>query len=177
MSVFTYTQKQKDTLGIFNDKSKTYYLVEGGSRSGKTFLICDYFIARSIKYPKTRRLICRQSKTSCMATVWKQTLLQILSFENYPKDMWQEDKTNSIINFENGSSIWAGGFDNKQHEDAMLGSEWADIYINEAIDIVYDYYQKLTTRLQWKDLKTKLFADCNPKNPSHWLSKYFKRYI
>jgi PBSX family phage terminase large subunit len=179
MAIFTYTQKQKDTLDIFNDKSKTYYLVEGGSRSGKTFFICDYIIARARKYPGTRHLICRQSKTSCVATVWKQTLLDILSHDNYPEGTWIEDKTNSIINFPEwgGSSIWAGGFDNKQHEDAMLGSEWATIYVNEALDIAYNNFEKLTTRLQCKDVKLKLFADCNPKNPSHWLSKYFKRHI
>ncbi len=188
---FKYTEKQSLAVGIFNDPNKAYYLVEGGSRSGKTFLICDYIICRAIKYPNTRHLVCRQSKTSCVATVWKQTLLPILDSKTYNGGWWEEDKTNSIIKFKNGSSIWAGGFDNKQHEDAMLGSEWGTIFINEAVDMAYADFEKLQTRLQWLPvlsstngsngqpvpLRLKLFADCNPKAPSHWLAKYFKRMV
>ena len=121
--IFTYTLKQQKALKIFNDKNKIFILCEGGSRSGKTFLICDYIIARAIKYPKTRHVICRQSKTSCREIIWTQTFLKILNdFDNYPSEIWEEDKTNTKINFWNGSSIWAGGFDNKQHKDAILGT-------------------------------------------------------
>ena len=170
-----YTVKQSKALSEFNNPDKIYYLCDGGSRSGKSWLVCKYIITKALKYPGTRHLICRQSKTSCINTVWKQTLLGILA--NYDKRLWVEDKSNRIINFVNGSSIWAGGFDNKLHEDAVLGSEYATVFVNEALDMNYPTFSKLRTRLNWKNVSLKFFLDCNPKAPSHWVSKFFIKQI
>lgn len=169
-----YTDKQKIALKRLNEKTKIYYLLEGGSRSGKTYLVCRYLVMRACRYANTRHLICRQSKTSCVATVWRQTLMEVL--KDF-KGVWSEDKSNRIINFVNGSSIWAGGFENKLHEDAVLGSEFATIFINEAIDSGYSVFNKLRTRLNWKTISLKLIADCNPKAPSHWVSKFFHKGV
>jgi len=186
MKVSCYTKRQAAALREYENPAIMYYLCEGGSRSGKTWSVCDNILKRAIIYPGTRHLICRQSKTACIATVWKQTLLEMLYgakrmkggiiVSAYPRNLWSEDKSNSIINFANKSSIWAGGFDNKQHEDAMLGSEWATIYPNEATDLMFEMFQKLRTRLNWLDVPLKLFADCNPKSPSHWLARLFHKH-
>ena len=170
-----YTERQEKALNEFNRTDKIYYLCDGGSRSGKSWLICKYMIVRALRYPGTRQLICRQSKTSCINTVWKQTLLELLN--QYDGILWTEDKSNRIINFCNGSSIWAGGFDNKLHEDAVLGSEYCTVFVNEALDMNYPTFSKLRTRLNWLGIKLKFFLDCNPKAPSHWMSKFFIRNI
>ena len=170
-----YTIKQSQALTEFNAKDIIYYLCDGGSRSGKTYLICKYLIVKALKYDNTRHLICRLSKTSCINTVWKQTLLEILS--GYDRRLYEEDKSNRIINFYNGSSIWSGGFDNKLHEDAVLGSEYASIFVNEGLDLTYPIFSKLRTRLNCKDITLKFFLDCNPKAPSHWVNKFFIKHI
>jgi len=169
----TYNDKQAAALVRFNEP-KMYYLCYGGSRSGKTWLICKYIILKAMKVPKSRHLICRLSKASCISTVWTQTLLPML--ECYP-GVWVEDKTNRIIKFANGSEIRSGGFDNKIHEDAILGSEFATIYVNEVIELSYAIFSKLRSRLNAKDVSLKFFLDCNPKAPSHWVHKFFIKHI
>jgi len=171
---FEYTNKQKQGYATLTDRTKREVLFDGGSRSGKTVLDARYYIIKSLKYPNTRRLICRKSKTSCINSVWTQTLIPSLQeFKGY----WKEDATNHRIKFVNGSEIWSGGFDNAQHLDAILGQEWQDIWLNEATDASFDEFGRLRTRLNWNpalsDGKLSFLLDCNPKNPGHWIHKYF----
>jgi hypothetical protein len=102
----------------------------------------------------------------------------VANFENY-KNLGEF--TGSMFRCRNGSEIWCGGFDNKQHADDILGSEWAGIYINEALDLSYEIYDKLQTRLNWtldakgQKVPLKLFIDYNPKSPSHWANRMYKK--
>ena len=73
---FEYTPKQLELFRTLKEKTKRIFLVDGGSRSGKTVAIARYFILRCIKYPNTRRVVARQSKSSCKKSIWLQTLLQ-----------------------------------------------------------------------------------------------------
>ena len=174
-----YTKKQEQALDKFGIPGKVYHLHYGGARSGKTFLDCDLFINRAIKYPGTRQLICRASKASCINSSWMQTLIPILE-KDYP-GLWYEDKTKRIINFINKSSIWAGGFDNVQHKDELLAKEWAGILIEEATELGYQNFMKLLTRLNWdsrkSDIPLKMILECNPTTPSSWIYKYFYKNI
>ncbi len=171
--------KQKTALKKLNDKNKVYYLHEGGARSGKTFLDSDFFIRRALHYKNTRQLICRASKTSCIASAWMQTLLPIL--ENDYKGLWKEDQSKRIIHFVNGSTIWAGGFDNRQHLDELLAKEWAGILIEEATELRYGNFIKLLTRLNWNPELSKIplimILECNPITLSSWIHKYFYLFI
>jgi PBSX family phage terminase large subunit len=175
---FAYTDKQKKGLALINDKSKSEILLDGGSRSGKTILIARYYILKSARYPGTRRLVCRKSKSSCIASVWDQTLITLLNteFKGVGVEVGRGSSSHRI-QFVNGSSIWAGGFDNSQHMDAILGQEWADIWPNEATDITYEDYGRLKTRLNWdpklSPVSLKMILDCNPRNPGHWLHRRF----
>ncbi|NHZ86404.1 MAG: hypothetical protein GWP19_11065 [Planctomycetia bacterium] len=174
-----YSDKQVVGLTSLNDKNKVYYFHYGSSRSGKTWLDTRYFILRALKYSNIRQLFCRASKASCIASIWMQTLLPML--ESDFKGMYQEDKTKHIINFVNGSSIWAGGFDNAQHRDELLAKEWAGILIEEATELGYGNFQKLLTRLNWNphesNVSLKMILECNPTTPTHWLHKYFFKHI
>lgn len=176
-----YTDKQRKGLKTLNNKDNRFILFDGGSRSGKTVLICLWYVMRCIKYPGTRRLIARLTKMSCKDSVWSQTLLDILNFDRFKgTHKAYEDK----IKFNNGSEIWQGGFDNKLHEDHVLGQEWDDMWINEATDIKYDRFGKLKTRLntdpiykQKHNYEGHLIFDCNPKGTGHFLNKMFNKGI
>jgi hypothetical protein len=175
---FAYTEKQRKGLALINDTTKSEILFDGGSRSGKTVDFARYYILKSAKYPNTRRLVCRKSKSSCIASVWDQTLVPMLNthFKGIAQEVGRGTGSHRI-QFVNGSSIWAGGFDNAQHMDAILGQEWADIWLNEATDASFDEFGRLKTRLNWDPKLSaaalKFLLDCNPRNPGHWLHRYF----
>ncbi len=180
-----FTDKQIQALKKFKNKSKVYFLHYGGSRSGKTLLDSEIIINRALDHENTRHLVCRASKASCVASIWMQTLIPLLE-KYYYKDrngniIWEEDKTKKIIYFANGSSIWAGGFDNVQHKDELLAKEWATILIEEATELGYVNFIKLLTRLNWNpetsNIALKMILECNPTTLSHWLNQYFFKYI
>lgn len=180
--MFQYTEKQKNLFDILKNDDKRFYLIDGGSRSGKTVALCKWFILRCLKYPNSRRLLARKSKLSCKNSVWSQTLLLML-VKDY-KGAYDENKTDRIIRFKNGSEIWMGGFDNPLHEDDVLGQEWFDIWINESTDTTFSIFGKLKTRLncspEYKknnNFSGKFLLDCNPKGSGHWLNKYFIKHL
>jgi len=174
-----YTDRQRGALKRLINKKILHHLHYGSSRAGKTVLDALFVINRCLKYHNTRHLVCRASKASCISSVWMQTLLPIL--EEHYRGLWHEDQTRRIINFITGSSLWAGGFDNKIHRDEMLAKEWATIWIEEATDLQYYNFIKLSTRLNWdpekSDIPLKLIAECNPPTTTHWLNQYFIKGI
>jgi len=177
--VIKYTKKQQQALGRLCDKSIMYHHHFGGSRGGKTFLDVLFLVLRALKYPNTRHLICRASKASCVSSVWLHTLLtEILP---HYKGLWVEDMSKRIIKFKNGSTIWAGGFDNTRHTDELLSKEWASILAVEISELPYGAYVKLKTRLNWNpdrsDIPLKLITECNPTTPSHWSNRHFIEYV
>ena len=173
------TKIQKKALKLLNNIKKILHHHYGGARAGKTFLDCRYFVLRAIRYPGTRQLFCRASKSSCITSIWMQTLLPML--QSKFKGMWTEDKSKRIINFFNGSSIWAGGFDNVQHTDELLAKEWAGILVEEASELSYINFIKLLSRLNWNPahskIPLKMVLEANPPRKTHWLYKYFFNYI
>ena len=53
----------KQTLAwkkILTNPQKTRILFDGGSRSGKTFLIVQYLFLRAFQYPGSRQLLARK---------------------------------------------------------------------------------------------------------------------
>lgn len=170
-----FTTKQKKALKALNDNSKIFYLFDGSSRSGKTFLYCAWLIAYSFVYKGISILIARYHFNNAKATIWNQTLIPML--KAYFKGQFDINKTDYIITFKWGSSIVLGGLDDGDRLDKILGSEYAIIYINEAVENSYSTYQTLKTRLNWKGVPVKFIMDCNPRSPSHWLNKQFIQKI
>lgn len=169
------TEKQKKALKLLKDRSITYHLHYGGSRSGKTLFDALVVVERALNYPGSKHLVCRASKASCVSSIWMTTLLPLLDrYRDVDGErIWFEDATKRRIVFRNGSEIWAGGFDNTTHTDDLLGKEWATILIEEATELKYTFYQKLLTRLNWQGVPLKLIAECNPPKKSHWLYRWF----
>ena len=172
------SEKQKEVYkGLWGEKK--YFLLHGGARAGKSFLLCVFFVARSCLMPLTKRLIVRKTLRSVMKTVYEQTLLEVLkAMLGKEGEYWKSEKGKQQIVFSNGSVIELGGIENGRHPDAVLGSEWADIFIGEITDIDFLDFEKLLTRLHHRrDLMqerfSKLVCDCNPKGRDHWVKGYF----
>lgn len=148
-------------------------LLEGGSRSGKTFIALYAMIVRALKYPKTRHLVARfrfahVKQAICYDTM--PSLIKALSIAG-AVDL---NKTDWFYELENGSTIWIGGLDDKERTEKILGNEYATIFLNEASQISFDAYETIVTRLNPpQDMRGKIIIDYNPPSVHHWGYKIF----
>ncbi len=71
--------------------------------------------------------------------------------------------------FPNGASIMVGGMDKATK---VMSSEYDLIFVQEAIELTEDDWEKLTTRLRnYRMPYQQLIADTNPHGASHWLKQ------
>lgn len=165
------SDKQKKGLKLLNDPRFIYYLFDGSSRSGKTFLYIAWLCAFCKRYPGVDTLVGRYHFSTAKASIWNKTLVPYLK-EAYD-GFYEINKSDFIITFKWGSTISLGGFEEGDRLDKILGTEWAVILMNEGTENSYQTYQTLKTRLNSPISPIKFLIDCNPKAPSHWLHKQF----
>ena len=148
-----------------------YTLAEGGSRSGKTFLLVMAVLSRALKYPGTKHLIARYRFNHAKQSLWYGTIPEVTKLMGIN---YKENKADWFLTFENGSEIWIGGLDDKERTEKILGNEYATIYLNEASQISYNSYSLTTTRLNPpQGVPAKFLIDYNPPSKRHWGYKMF----
>ena len=166
MNDFKKTPKQIEATRLMADKQEV--LLEGGSRSGKTFIIIRNVILRALKYPGTRHLIVRFRFNHVKQSIWYGTIPDVMKIA-FPNIRYKENKSDWFITFDNGSELWIGGTDDKERIEKILGNEYATIHMNEASQFPYETYETLKTRLNPpKGVPPKLLIDYNPPSKKHW---------
>lgn len=166
------TDKQTEASALFRDHRTV--LLEGGSRSGKTFIICAKMLVRAAKYPGTKHLSCRLRFNHAKQSLFYGT------YRDVAKKLGckiKENRSDWFIEVPTGgepSEIWIGGLDDKERTEKILGNEYATIHINEASQITFDGYEILNTRLNPpRGVPPLLMIDYNPPSTSHWGFKIF----
>lgn len=157
----------------------------GGSRSGKTFLLCRAIALRALKAAGSRHLIARYRFNHVKASIWADTWPKMMKLA-FPDAVGKckADKTDFVYKFPNESEVWFGGLDDKERTDKILGQEYATVFLNECSQISHAAVETVRTRLaqnvQYEDdaggkhrLKLKLYYDCNPPLATHWTHKLF----
>jgi phage terminase large subunit-like protein len=163
---FNKTAKQSKVIGLA--KQFIELLLEGGSRSGKTFIGIYIIFARAIQYPATKHLIVRKHFNHIKTSVWFQTIPDVIK-KALPGLNYKENKSDWYIQLFNGSQIWIAGTDDKERIEKILGTEWATLYLNEISEQSYDTYELLKTRLNPpSNVKPLFLMDQNPPKKSHW---------
>lgn len=179
---FKLTEKQKEAQNVLGSTA-TDILLEGGSRSGKTLLICRTIALRSIAAKKSRHVVLREHfnhvKTAIVLDTWPK-MMELC----FPGVVAPVDRTDWYATFPNGSEVWFGGLDDKDRTEKILGKEYATIFLNECSQISWNSRNIAVTRLaqkcSWTDeagnsreLRLKAFYDCNPPSKAHWSYKVF----
>jgi phage terminase large subunit-like protein len=166
LPAFVKTEKQRQAMDLMI--KHTVVLLEGGSRSGKTFISVYAIIARAVKYENTNHLIVRKHLAHIKSSIWDQTLPGVLKIA-FPNTTVEYNKSDLIVTFQNGSKIILAGTDDKERIEKLLGSEYATIYMNEASQMPYSTYEVLTTRLNPpRGIKSLFLIDFNPPSMRHW---------
>ncbi len=160
------TVKQADAVRLIS--GFTTVLLEGGGRSGKTFLACYVILVRCMKYPGTRHLITRFRFAHAKTAICFDTMPKVLEACGLTKE-FHLNKTDWFYENKDGSTIWIGGLDDKDRTEKILGNEYDTIFMNEASQISYSSYEMLVTRLNpHKGVKGKMIIDYNPPSILHW---------
>jgi phage terminase large subunit len=155
---------QIDGTGVFddlwkalNDKSVRGIVLEGGSRSSKTWSICQALYLLGTEEPQ-RFAIAR----------WRRTWIKPTVLDTFKKvfksvDQWKDEAFNkSELTYQHyGSSYEFYGLDDSQK---LHGIETDFFWLNEAIETSKDDFDQLEQRC-----KGKWILDYNPSTDEHWI--------
>jgi predicted phage terminase large subunit-like protein len=183
---FAFTSKQEEAQKVLSGPA-THILLEGGGRSGKTFLIIRNITFRGLKAPKSRHAIFRFRFNHLKASIIADTFPKVMEL-CFPGVKWTLNQTDWFVTLPGGAQIWFGGLDDKDRTEKILGQEYATIYPNECSQISWSSIQMLRTRLAQKvdqvttgggvrPLPLRMYYDCNPPSKGHWTYKLFHKGI
>lgn len=181
-SAFKLTAKQSAAQEVLASEA-SYIMLFGGSRSGKTFLLCRNIAMRALKAPGSRHAVLRFRFNACKASVVMDTWPKMMAL-CFPGVQALVNKTDWFAEFENGAQVWFGGLDDKERTEKILGQEYVTIYLNEASQIPWGSVGIAITRLAQqitqvvkgsanRPLKPRFYMDCNPPSKAHWAYKLF----
>lgn len=179
---FTLTAKQREAMALIAS-GPTHIMLEGGSRSGKTFLLVRVVIVRALASPDSRHLIVRFRFIHAKASIVFDTFPKVMRL-CFPGVGYELDKQDWFYTLPNGAQIWIGGLDDKERTEKILGTEFVTIYLNEASQIPKGSRDIAVTRLAQvalvdiervavKPLRHLMLYDCNPPSKGHWTYKMF----
>ena len=140
-------------------------LLDGPAGTGKSLACLKKLDRNAIKYPGSRQLIVRKTRTSLTQTAQ-------VTFENQvlvPGGSVRFHTTQQAYLYPNGSKIVVGGLDKSSK---VMSSEYDTIYVMEATELTEDDWESITTRLRNGVIPhQQLIADCNPDTDIHWLNQ------
>jgi phage terminase large subunit-like protein len=151
-------------------------LLRGGSRSGKTFVLCRAVATRAIRAPATNHCIFRLRRNAIKGTVWK-TLKDVMA-KCFPGVPYKESISDLTITLPNGSVIMAAGLDDAERVDKILGMEFSTVYFNECTQIPWASVETALSRLaELSGLRLRAYFDCNPTTKLHWTYHLFVKKL
>jgi len=140
-------------------------LLDGPAGTGKSLAAMKKLDRNAIKYPGSRQLIVRKTRTSLTQTA-------IVTFDNQvlvPGGLVRFHTTQQAYLYPNGSKIVVGGLDKSSK---VMSAEYDTIYVQEATELSEDDLESITTRLRNGVIPhQQLIADCNPDAEAHWLNQ------
>ena len=172
------TSIQKKALQLFRQPLAREFLLVGGSRSGKSFIIIHKQLQLAVQHPGSRHLIARFHFNHAKNSIWRDTLRKVVKL-CYPDSKMTWRATDLYLELDNGSQIWVAGLDDHDRTEKILGMEFLTVFLNEASQISYDAYSLIKTRLAQKINKVTplLFVDANPPSKKHWIYQIFIQHI
>ena len=174
MIEFKKTPKQIEAVDLLGG-SALHVLLEGGSRSGKSVIICRQIILRALKC-FSRHVVFRKHFNHVKQSIWMDTLPFVMD-SCFPglSEKCEWNKTDWYVKFpKTESELWIGGLDDKERTEKILGKEFSTEWFNECSEMDFQSVSIAHTRLSQKnELVKRFFYDCNPPKQTHWTHKLF----
>ena len=138
-----------------------YIINEGGSRSSKTFSICQLLIIYALQNPNQIISVVRKALTTVKKTVMTQDFIPMLKEYDMYNTSVKHNKSDATFTFGNGTIICFIGADEEQK---LRGLKHNIVWMNEANELLYDDFQQLAMRTTGK-----IILDYNPSANSSFL--------
>ena len=132
---------------------------EGGSRSSKTYSICQVLILYLLQNPNKTVSIVRASFPSLRATVMRDFFEVLQELDMY--DVKYHSKTEHIYTFPNGAKC---EFFSADQEQKLRGRKRDICWVNESNELDYESFQQLNMRTN-----EKVIVDYNPSAVESYL--------
>lgn len=143
---------------ILQDSKARITVMQGGSRSGKTYNILIWFIVKLLQESGKTLTIVRQSLPSIKGTVLRDFIDILLKLGIYSED--NHNKTDQIYSL-NGNIIEFVSADQPQK---IRGRARNYLFCNEANELSYEAWMQLIMRTEGK-----IVIDYNPSDVSSWI--------
>ncbi|NBW38148.1 MAG: PBSX family phage terminase large subunit [Cytophagia bacterium] len=140
-------------------KEVRFVINEGGSRSSKTYSLCQMVIVYCLQNSNKVVSIIRKTFPALRATVMRDFLEILKDLDIYEKT--NHNMSENIYRFPNGSIVEFFSVDDEQK---IRGRKRDIAWCNEANELFYDDFTQLNMRTE-----TKLIFDYNPSDSSSWL--------
>lgn len=161
-------------------------LLDGPARTGKSRAVGERLLYLATNHPQARIAVIRKTRASLSESflqMWEERVLGDGLDETYLVDPLagsarRANRHDGYL-FKNGSLVWPGGMDNPTR---LYSSEWDAIYVQEAVELTEDEWERLTRGLTNKKIPhprptpdrpylAQLIGDTNPDAPNHWLNQ------
>lgn len=172
---FSLNPRQIEANKLLGGKAR-HIMLYGGSRSGKTFLICRAIAIRALKR-QSSHVILRFRFNALKGSIIMDTFPKMMRL-CFPEVSYKLNRSDWYFEMPNKSVIWLGGLDDKDRTEKILGTEHSGIFLNECSQITYDARNKAVTRLaQNVGLPLRMWYDQNPPSIGHWTYRLFEKHI
>lgn len=142
-----------------NNPDIRFIVDQGGTRSSKTYSLCQLVIVYCLQNPGKTVSIVRKSFPALRATVMRDFFEIMGNLGLYSEA--NHRKVENIYDFPNGSCVEFFSLDDSQK---VRGRKRDVLWANEANELSFEEYSQLNFRTS-----EKLFFDFNPSDTEHWL--------
>jgi phage terminase large subunit len=149
----------EQNFDALQDPSIRFIINQGGSRSSKTYSLCQVLIVYCLQNPNKVVSIVRKTFPALRATVMRDFFEVLKDLEIYEKSA--HNMSENIYRFANGSIVEFFSVDDEQK---VRGRKRDIGWCNEANELWFEDFQQLNMRTE-----TKMIFDYNPSDSSSWL--------
>jgi phage terminase large subunit len=158
----TVFEKTNDAI---NNPNIRFLIHQGGTRSSKTYSICQILVIYCLTNPNKIVSIIRKTFPSLRASVMRDLFEVMDTLGVYTQK--NHNKTENLYKFDNGSII---EFFSADDEQKLRGRKRDILWVNEANDINFEEFTQLNIRTT-----DKLIFDFNPSDNFSWLYDLISR--
>ena len=155
------TQVKINTTNVFNRayKSKTRITcLQGGTRSSKTYSLCQLFIIKCLEETGKTLTIVRKTLPALKGTAYRDVLNILKELELYAEENHNKSELSYLLN---GNLIEFISVDQPQK---IRGRKRNYLWLNEANELTYEDWTQLILRTT-----EQIYLDYNPSDPYSWI--------
>ena len=155
------TQVTIDTTNVFHKAYKSSTRItclQGGTRSSKTYSLCQLFIVKALRETGKVFTICRKTLPALKGTAYRDVLELLKELGLYSEENHNKSELSYTLN---GNLIEFISVDQPQK---IRGRKRNYLWLNEANEFTYEDYQQLILRTT-----DKVYLDYNPSDPYSWI--------